>query len=111
MKAIDLEALKIGLALLTVLAVVTMQVTKQIARHFPRYTAHVATVVGLVVALLLGVGLFETLGLPVQVRVRVVDEILTGILLAGGAGAFTAVTRWMEGKGEPEAGVKTKQTA
>lgn len=109
MKSIDLTTVQTALALLAFLALIVQQITKQIARHIPRFTAHVAAGVGLIVALLLGLGLFETLGLPVQVRNPWVDEILTGILLAGGAGLFTTLQKWLEGK--PVAPVAREQRA
>lgn len=99
-----LDNLELNLYLLLALAFVTQQVTKQIARHLPQFTAHVAALVGILVAVLTSTGLISTLGLPVTVRWPWVDQVLAGLLFAGGAGVIHAVAKFL-GKGpavEPE---------
>lgn len=90
-----MNELELKIYLLLALAVITQQVTAQIARHVPRFTAHVAAGVGLVVAILTGTGLIATLGLPVTIRWPWVDEVLAGLLFAGGAAVVNSLSRFL----------------
>lgn len=74
---------------LLALALVVQLATEAVARLYPRYTVYVATGVGLLVALVTQAGVLASLG--VAVPVPLVDWVLTGVILAGGAGVVNSL--------------------
>lgn len=74
---------------LGLLAVVVQVVTEAVARLYPRGTVYVATAIGILVALVTQTGLLAALG--VDAAYPVVDWILAGLVLAGGAGVVQAL--------------------
>lgn len=78
---------------LVTLALVVQAATEAIARLYPRYTVYVAAVVGLAVSFLTQTGLLGTLGIPVSWAWA--DWLLSGLVLAGGAGVVHSVRQWL----------------
>lgn len=78
---------------MVVLALLAQIVTEAIARLFPRYTVHLAAVVGMAVAYVSGAGLLSDMGFPVTAGW--IDRLLTGLVLAGGAGVVSALKKGM----------------
>lgn len=74
---------------LIALALVVQVATEAVARLFPRHTVYVATAMGLLVAFLTRTGLLASLGVPVAHPAA--DWLLTGLVLAGGAGVLNSL--------------------
>lgn len=81
--------------IITALAIVVQLTTEAVARLYPRGTVYVAAVIGIIVATLTRTGILAALG--AQVLWPVVDQILTGLLLAGGASAVNTLLEYLRG--------------
>lgn len=74
---------------LLTLAIVVQVATEAVARLYPKGTVYVATGVGLVVAWVTRTGLLAAM--DVEAVYPVVDWVLAGLVLAGGAGVVQAL--------------------
>lgn len=81
---------------LVLLATVTQFVTERVAALYPKHTAYVAAVVGVVLTTTARVGLLATLG--VQSVSPIIDYVLAGLLISGGAGLLNSLKEYLRTK-------------
>ncbi|MDQ7850932.1 MAG: hypothetical protein RB148_11735 [Armatimonadota bacterium] len=87
--------------IIMMLAMVVQLVTEAVARLYPRGTVYVAAAVGVVVAVVTQTGVLDALG--ARVTAPLVDQVLTGLLLAGGASALNTLLQYLRGPKAPAA--------
>ena len=81
---------------LAMLALVVQLLTEGVARLYPKGTVYVAAAIGVLVAVITQTGVLAAIGVaPVY---PVVDWVLAGLLLAGGAGVIQALKKGLDPK-------------